>query len=92
MRIVYSARGLDDYLWWQQQDRKMLKRINLLIGDVVRHGNEGFGSRPVAITTNTEVPELADSSSTDEYAPMQLRSLCADNLHYDIWPPAYCIR
>lgn len=43
MRIVFSARGWDDYVWWQQQDRKLLKRINQLIQDVVRHGNEGIG-------------------------------------------------
>ena len=43
MRIVFSTRGWDDYLWWQQQDRKLLKRINRLIEDVTRHGNEGIG-------------------------------------------------
>ncbi len=43
MRIVFSARGWDDYLWWQQQDRKLLKRINQLIQDISRNGNEGIG-------------------------------------------------
>lgn len=43
MKVVISARGWDDYLWWQQQDRKLLKRINQLIQDVARHGNEGIG-------------------------------------------------
>jgi toxin YoeB len=43
VKVVFSARGWDDYLWWQQQDRKLLKRINQLIQDVVRHGNEGIG-------------------------------------------------
>jgi toxin YoeB len=43
VRIVFSARGWDDYVWWRQQDRKLLKRINQLIQDVVRHGNEGIG-------------------------------------------------
>ena len=43
MKIVFSARGWDDYLWWQQQDRKLLKRSNQLIHDVTRHGNEGIG-------------------------------------------------
>jgi toxin YoeB len=43
VRIVFSARGWDDYVWWQQQDRKLLKRTNQLIQDVVRHGNEGIG-------------------------------------------------
>lgn len=43
MKIVFSARGWDDYLWWQQQDRKLLKRINQLVQDVIRNGNEGIG-------------------------------------------------
>ena len=37
-----------DYLWWQVQDRKVLKRINLLIKDVERNGNEGIG-KPEAL-------------------------------------------
>lgn len=43
MTIVFSAAAWDDYLWWQQQDRKLLKRINLLIRDIERNGNEGIG-------------------------------------------------
>lgn len=43
MRIVFSARAWDDYLWWQRQDRKLLKRINQLIEDVHRNGNDGIG-------------------------------------------------
>jgi toxin YoeB len=43
VKVVFSARGWDDYVWWQQQDRKLLKRTNQLIQDVVRHGNEGIG-------------------------------------------------
>jgi toxin YoeB len=33
----------EDYLWWQVQLRKVLKRFNLLIQDAVRNGNEGIG-------------------------------------------------
>ena len=43
MKVVFSARAWDDYLWWQQQDRKMVRRINQLIRDVLRNGNEGIG-------------------------------------------------
>ena len=43
MSIVFSSAAWEDYLWWQQQDRKILKRINLLIQDVGRNGNEGIG-------------------------------------------------
>jgi toxin YoeB len=43
MKIVFSPEAWDDYLWWQAQDRKLLKRINQLILDIVRNGNEGIG-------------------------------------------------
>jgi toxin YoeB len=43
VKLVFSTRGWDDYLWWQQQDRKLLKRINQLIQDVMRNGNDGIG-------------------------------------------------
>ncbi len=38
-----GSQRVGDYLWWQTQDRKVLKRINLLIQDVVRNANEGIG-------------------------------------------------
>ena len=43
MLLVWSTAGWEDYLWWQKQDRKVLKRINTLIADVMRNGNEGIG-------------------------------------------------
>ena len=43
MRLVWDPDGWEDYLWWQIQDRKVLKRINALIADIVRNGNEGIG-------------------------------------------------
>jgi toxin YoeB len=34
-RLVWTAQGWDDYLYWQNQDRKTLRRINLLIEDIL---------------------------------------------------------
>jgi toxin YoeB len=31
------------HLWWQAQDRKVLKRIKTLIKDISRNANEGIG-------------------------------------------------
>lgn len=33
----------EDYIYWQKQDKKTLKRINQLIQDIERNGNEGLG-------------------------------------------------
>ncbi|WP_308623083.1 Txe/YoeB family addiction module toxin [uncultured Enorma sp.] len=43
MRKVWTDEAWDDYLWWQQHDRKMLKRINQLIRDVERDPFNGIG-------------------------------------------------
>lgn len=33
----------EDYLYWQRQDKKTLKRINQLLRDIERNGNQGIG-------------------------------------------------
>lgn len=43
MRLVWDVNAWEDYLWWQTQDRKVLKRINTLIQDIQRNGSSGIG-------------------------------------------------
>ncbi|MFI5956882.1 Txe/YoeB family addiction module toxin [Cryptosporangium sp. NPDC051539] len=43
MKLIWSSRAWDDYVWWQAEDRNVVKRINLLLQDIVRNGNEGIG-------------------------------------------------
>lgn len=43
MKLVWTESAWEDYVWWQGQDRKNLKRINTLIKDIARNGNEGMG-------------------------------------------------
>lgn len=43
MRLTWDESAWEDYVWWQTQDRRMLKRINALLRDVQRNGNEGIG-------------------------------------------------
>ena len=43
MRLIWDQNAWEDYLWWQAQDRRLLKRINQLIQDVIRSGDEGIG-------------------------------------------------
>lgn len=41
---TWTTTGWEDYLYWQTQDRKTLKRINTLIEDVLRDDPfEGIG-------------------------------------------------
>jgi len=43
MKLVFAENAWDDYLYWQQTDRKLLKRINALIKDIQREPFEGIG-------------------------------------------------
>lgn len=43
MIYQFSANAWDDYLYWQETDRKMLRRINRLIIDAARSPSEGIG-------------------------------------------------
>ena len=41
--------GGEDYLYWQTEDRKTLRKINTLLKDIERNGNEGIG-KPEPLT------------------------------------------
>lgn len=43
MNIQFSSRGWEDYLYWQQFDKKISKRINELLKDIIRNPYEGIG-------------------------------------------------
>ena len=44
MNKVFSDIGWADYVYWQTQDKKTLRRINALLQDIERNGNQGIGS------------------------------------------------
>ncbi|MFS9772783.1 Txe/YoeB family addiction module toxin [Enterobacter chuandaensis] len=41
--LIWTDNGWDDYLWWQEQDKKTLRRINKLIEDAKRQPFSGLG-------------------------------------------------
>ncbi len=41
--ISFSEEAWADYLYWQTQDKKTLKRINQLLQDILRNGYDGIG-------------------------------------------------
>ncbi|MCI8528558.1 MAG: Txe/YoeB family addiction module toxin [Lachnospiraceae bacterium] len=43
MRKIWFDEAWDDYLYWQTQDRKILKRINMLLKDIERENFGGIG-------------------------------------------------
>ena len=40
---VWHDSSWDDYIYWQEQDKKTLKRINKLLKDIERNGYNGIG-------------------------------------------------
>jgi toxin YoeB len=43
MKIVFARAAWDDYLHWQDADRAMIRKINRLIDECLRHPFEGIG-------------------------------------------------
>jgi len=44
MRIIFTKNSWEDYVSWQREDKKLLKRINLLIISIQRTPYEGIGN------------------------------------------------
>ena len=43
MKLTFATHAWQEYLYWQGHDKKILKRINLLIKDIQRSPHEGLG-------------------------------------------------
>lgn len=43
MKLIFQDEGWEDYLYWQTQDRKVLKKINTLIKECLRTPFSGTG-------------------------------------------------
>lgn len=44
MNKLWSDRAWDDYLYWQQQNKKVVAKINELVKDIERNGlSKGIG-------------------------------------------------
>ena len=51
MNKLFTDNGWEDYTYWEAEDKKTLKRINKLIDDISRNGNNGIG-KPEPLTGN----------------------------------------
>ncbi len=43
MKLIFSSIAWEEYLYWQNTDKKLLKRINRLIKDIQRSPFKGIG-------------------------------------------------
>lgn len=51
MNKIWQDGAWEDYIYWQTQDRRTLKRVNLLLQDIDRNGYDGIG-KPEALKEN----------------------------------------
>ena len=51
MKLTFTEAGWADYLWFQEVDKKLLKRINTLIKEIQRSPFEGIG-KPEPLKAN----------------------------------------
>ena len=54
MRKTWTDQGWDDYLYWQSQDKKTLRRINELVKDIERNGLLVGIGRPEALKNDLQ--------------------------------------
>jgi toxin YoeB len=43
MNLLWTDEAWEDYLYWQGQDRKTLKRVNQIVRDIQRSPHAGIG-------------------------------------------------
>lgn len=52
MNFCFTENGWMDYLFWEENDKKTLKKINVLLKDIAHNGDRiGFG-KPEPLTGN----------------------------------------
>ena len=57
MEKSWSEKAWDDYLWWQSQDRKTLRRINALIKSIERSDGKPMGKAEMLKEVRRIVPK-----------------------------------
>ena len=43
MKLIFAEQAWEDYLYWQQTDKKIMRRVNELIKDTMREPFSGLG-------------------------------------------------
>ena len=85
MRVLWEDRAWRDYLYWQTQDKKTLKRINGLIKDIQRSTFEGIG-KPEPLKKNLSgmwSRRIGDTNRIVYYEKDEIIYIVSCKGHYD---------
>lgn len=85
MRLLWEDRAWEDYLYWQTQDKKTLKRINALIRDIQRNAFDGYG-KPEPLKENLSgwwSRRIDDANRLVYYEEAQTIYIISCRGHYD---------
>lgn len=52
MKFCFTENGWDDYRFWQENDKKTLKKINTLLKDIARNGASNGLGKPEPLQGN----------------------------------------
>lgn len=83
--LTFTSRGWQDYLYWQTQDRKTLKRVNQLIRDILREPFAGIGKpEPLRDNLSGFWSRRVDESNRIVYAvDKNTITILSCRLHYE---------
>ena len=61
-KLVWTNAAWEDYVYWQSQDKKTLKRINLLVKEVMRDPEVGIGKKDPAQVLQKQIKRMVTLS------------------------------
>ena len=75
MRLLWEDRAWEDYLYWQMQDRKTLKKINALLEDIKRNGVLVGTGKPEKLKNRPEYSRRIDECNRLVYEIDELQNI-----------------
>lgn len=73
--FTFTGKGFSDYLYWQTQDKKTLKKINSLLADIQRNGvMQGIG-KPEPLKHRSGYSRWIDESNRLIYELDELQNI-----------------
>lgn len=83
--FTFTANGVKDYLYWQMQDKKTLKKINSLLEDIKRNGALNGIGKPEKLKNRPEYSRRIDDANHLVYVIDELQNIkiIACRGHYD---------